>query len=452
MHTVIVIPGIMGTALELPAADGGKSESVWPPTPYETQFGYKRRDKLTDPRVRPTRIISSVLCFQFYSGLLNQLDRMGFTEDGDQNRLITFPYDWRLDLFNVAEQLESVIAEAYSDGATKITLVAHSMGGLITRLVLEDPTMKAKPWFAVIDQFIAIATPHLGAPLALARVLGLDSAMGISKADFAWIASQEAYPSAYQLLPAPGILCCWNQSSLTLAPLDIYNPVTADKLGLKTTLLDRARAVHTSLGAGRRADHIRYFYFAGSGHRTVTRVNLFTKGLGELDFERSEVTRTDDAGDGTVPLNSALPAYGQHHIAVNAHSTAFAGDAFHRVFVRLLGFNEGYALQAVSDEARLTLEAPIIESGSTIEVVLSAIVEEGCLTDIDGTLVLLKKSEHDATQDIEVQRTPIRYTGTPFSQIQFRLNPISDPGHYILQFLGSPNVAEPIAFSVFCGA
>lgn len=449
MHTVIVIPGIMGTALELPNTDGGKSERVWPPTLRETKFGYKRRDKLIDPNVRPTSIISNVLCVQFYSTLLNKLERVGFTEAGDHHRLITFPYDWRLDLFNIAEQLEGVIAKAHFDGATKITLVAHSMGGLITRLVLEDPMMHAKPWFAAIDLFIAIATPHMGAPLALARILGLDSAMGISKADFSWIASHEAYPSAYQLLPAPGNLCCWNQSSLSLETLDIYDPITAERLGLKTTLLDRARAVHEFLGAGYRANRLRYFYFAGSGHRTVTRVNLFTKGLGELDVQRSTVTWTDGAGDGTVLLNSALPVHGQNHIAVNGHTTAFAGDAFHRVFMRLLGFDEGYALQAVGDEARLTLEAPIIESGSTVEVVLSAIMEEGCLTDIDGTLVLTKKSELEATQDIEVQSTPIRYTGMPFRQIQLHLNPICDPGHYILRFLGSPNVAEPIAFSVF---
>lgn len=449
MHIVIVIPGIMGTALELPALDGGKSEMVWPPTPLETKFGYKRRDKLVDPRVRPTKIIRHVLCVQFYSGLFDQLDHLGFTETGQQNRLLAFPYDWRLDLFTIAGQLETLIAKAHADGATKITLVAHSMGGLVTRLILEDPAMQAKPWFAAIDQFIAIATPHLGAPLALARVLGLDSAMGISKADFAWIASQDAYPSAYQLLPAPGDLCCWNQSSLTLAPLDIYDPATAEKLGLKTALLERTRAVHVRLDAGRRAAHIRYFYFAGSGHRTVTRVNLFTKGLGELDLPRSVVTRTDEAGDGTVPLTSALPVRGQHHIAVNEHSTAFAGDPFHRVFARLLGFDEGYALEAVGDEARLTLEAPIIESGSTIEVVLSAINKEGCLTEIDGTLVLMKKPDMETDQDIEAQCIPIRYAGAPFTRLHFRLNPITESGHYVLQFSGSPNVAEPVAFSVF---
>ena len=36
MHVVITVPGIMGTELLL------GDERVWPPTPLETQLGYKR--------------------------------------------------------------------------------------------------------------------------------------------------------------------------------------------------------------------------------------------------------------------------------------------------------------------------------------------------------------------------------------------------------------------------
>jgi hypothetical protein len=68
-----------------------------------------------------------------------------------------------------------------------------------------------------------------------------DSALGISGEDLAWLASREEFPSAYPLLPPPGDEICWNQSDAALASLDIYEPGIAVSLGLKPTLLARAR-------------------------------------------------------------------------------------------------------------------------------------------------------------------------------------------------------------------
>ena len=183
MHIVIVVPGIMGTELLLPTPDG--IEKVWPPTPLETQLGYKRTQKLASAEVKPGGIIAHVACFDFYQPLLDLLTGLGFTADGAAKRQIEFPYDWRRDLFALADDLGELIANAVAQGATRVSLVAHSMGGLISRLLLEDPRFRTQPWFGLIDQLIAIATPHLGAPLALGRVLGQDSAMGNSGADFA---------------------------------------------------------------------------------------------------------------------------------------------------------------------------------------------------------------------------------------------------------------------------
>ena len=62
MHAVIVVPGIMGTELFLPGSASAADEKIWPPTALETQFGYKRRDKLASPRAVPGQIITNVLC------------------------------------------------------------------------------------------------------------------------------------------------------------------------------------------------------------------------------------------------------------------------------------------------------------------------------------------------------------------------------------------------------
>jgi hypothetical protein len=74
MDAVVLIPGIMGTRLILPAAaPGNEPEEVWPPTPLETQRGYKRIDKLQDPLVVAGSVIDNVLCFSFYRTIKDQL-------------------------------------------------------------------------------------------------------------------------------------------------------------------------------------------------------------------------------------------------------------------------------------------------------------------------------------------------------------------------------------------
>ncbi len=449
MHAVLVIPGIMGTRLVLPGKDGADDEEVWPPTPAETQFGYARREKLAHRSVEPREIISQVLCFDFYRPLVDLLADLGFTDTGTEKRLVPFPYDWRRDLFDTASALAAKLDAVHADGATRITLVVHSMGGLIARLLLEGPDWRGRPWFGAIEQLVAIAVPHLGAPLALGRVLGADSAMGISGPDFAWLASCEDYPSAYQLLPAPGEGACWDQADPGLAPLDIYRPEVATSLGLNPTLIARARAVHATLGAA--PAHVRYFYFAGAGHRTATRVNVYRDAAGAILPEQTMLTRTADAGDGTVPMFSALPRNGQRHVATNEHATAFKGEPFRRVFVRLLGGDEGPAEEVeLAAGLALSVEAPVVVAGEDVEVLLHASTEAedtfGALPSVEGELILWRLNE-DAAATIE-RRTPIAYRGPPLERLRLYLEPIAAPGHFRLTFEGSPSDAIPAVFGV----
>src|SRR5262245_50227779 len=271
MKATVFVPGIMGT--ELVTASG---EVVWPPKPLETQFGYNRVNKLLGEDVRPGKIIENVMCFDFYGSLFAQFRELGFQESGDK-RLYLFPYDWRRDLEQTANDLAAQVDAVDRDGAKEIFIVAHSMGGLVSRLVLETAAYDNRPWFRKIKSFIALGTPHQGAPLALARVLGLDSTLGISKEDFRKLASDPRYPSGYQLLPAPNEAACWNKEDLAVGAVDIYDPTTAERLGLNTALLARARFVHDSLAQGKPPTHVRYFYFAGTGHETVTRVNVLER-------------------------------------------------------------------------------------------------------------------------------------------------------------------------------
>lgn len=461
MDAAVLIPGIMGTKLVLPAANPGvEPEEVWPPTPIETQTGYKRIDKLLDPRVIAGEMIDKVLCFSFYRTVKDQLVTLGYTQSGAQKRLVEFAYDWRRDNFDSAEALAARLDRLDAEGVNRIVLVGHSMGGLVARLLMESGKYDGRTWFDKIGLFMALATPHLGAPLALARIFGLDSMLGISGPDFARLAANPAFPSGYQLIPAPGEFPVWNLESPDVAPLDVYNESTAIQLGLDTKLVARAKAMHDVLGSGRCPPHVRYFYFAGSGHRTVTRVNVAARPNRPVDHSRSVVTYTPDAGDGTVPMYSALPVSGQRQIVVNEHATVFEGRPFRHLFFRLMGGDAGDVLEvdamgAPSPGPRLalSLDSPVQHVSRSIELTLSvfnsaAPDEPERVDTITGTIIIEQIYENNEAQPGASIEAAISYTGPSIDRLTILLPPIGLAGLYRLRFQGDPIAANVVPFAV----
>jgi phospholipase A1 len=445
MKAVVFVPGIMGTELFSKAG-----EMLWPPKPLETQFGYGRADKLLDKDVRPGGIIENVVkCFDVYGSLFAQFQQLGFEQDGAQNRLFPFPYDWRLDLEDTARDLARLLDDVDGAGAQDIFLIAHSMGGLVARLVLETGTYTNRPWFAKIRTFIAMATPHQGAPLALARVLGLDSTLGISKEDFRKLTSDPRYPSGYQLLPAPNEAACWSKADLAVGSVDIYDPAKAAGLGLDPALLARARFVHDSLARGAAPAGVRYFYFAGTGHETVTRVNVLEKN-DTFPVEEMVLTRTQDAGDGTVPFWSALPRAVQKQVVVNEHMHVFCGMPFKRVFYRLLGGDLGVPLESINappppGPTQLSIPTPVIQVNQAFELL---VVPQPSAGKIDGKLLLQKLDDNGALVGAAEAMSTISYQGPSVSHLRLSMPAITTPGFFQLTFEGTPANSEPLRFAV----
>jgi pimeloyl-ACP methyl ester carboxylesterase len=436
--TAIFVPGIMGTELNLPSG-----EVVWPPKVSETILGYGRIAELQSPDLSATRIIRKVSCVDFYEPMLSLFRQLGF-ESGGPKQLIEHPYDWRRDLFDLADgladKLDAVTAE-------EIIIVAHSMGGLISRLVLETDIYRTRHFFPKITKFIALATPHNGAPLALARVLGLDKALGISAADFKRLSENEDYPSGYQLLPAPGEDACWDTSAGgDLSPLDFYDPQVAVRLGMKPSLVARTKALHQALLAGAVPHHVRYFYFSGAGHKTATRVNV--------NGGQHQVVFTPDAGDGTVPMWSSLPRAEQKQVVINEHANVFRGLPFKRVFFRLLGGDAGppkETLEALEAEAAalnplyISLQKPIFDAGDPIEFVIAS---EALITDIEGRLVFDRLTNNDRVEVAAAETRELRYIGPGVYFFAMTLDVSLQPGFYELRYEGERPMAERVVFVV----
>ncbi|WP_405123599.1 alpha/beta hydrolase [Pseudomonas sp. M20] len=460
MEVVFLIPGIMGTSLVLPAKNPGDTdEEVWPPTPSEAALKYKRLHKLMDPALKPGSPIHKVACYNFYSLLRTHLDDLGYPNDDSAKRRVEFGYDWRLDNVHTADLLAQRIEAEYAKGARSISLVAHSMGGMVARLLLEGGKYNERPWFKSIRLLVTLATPHLGAPLALARIFGLDGVAGLNASDVAKLANNPAYPSAYQLIPAPDEAAIWSMESPDLASVDPYDADSAKDLGLVPELLERARAVHDVLGREQRPEHVRYVYFAGSGHRTLTRVNVVHTPGQAVQHSQSRLTFTDDAGDGTVPLYSSLPSKGQRQIVINEHSTVFKGSSFRRAFFRLLGGDAGTALENADN---LDIEGSLL-SGSldrqayaigqevelTLQVVNRSLADEAPPIDkITGELVLERLHEVSLVP-LTIARLPLTYQGTPLRRLSTLLADItSSAGLYRLTFEGKPSLREALPFVV----
>ncbi|MFI5030551.1 MAG: lipase family alpha/beta hydrolase [Reyranellales bacterium] len=126
------------------------------------------------------------------------------------NCVIGFGYDWRQDNLTVtAKMLQNFLYDlTTTPGNTvdKITLIGHSMGGLVSRAYLESvalspdtKTAQDATILGMIDQLITLGTPHLGAPMALGPIAKtLELVKGLDGEIFVWLLSE-----IFSTVPSP---------------------------------------------------------------------------------------------------------------------------------------------------------------------------------------------------------------------------------------------------------
>ncbi|WP_186143684.1 lipase/acyltransferase domain-containing protein [Burkholderia gladioli] len=233
------------------------------------------------------------------------------------------PYDWRETNEDSArkfgkalEELDAVYAAA---GQTyKLYIIGHSMGGLVSRCLLENPESKSAPWFDKAQALITLATPHYGAPLALKAMLGQKLLPAEVKEYVTYIQSvvnNPLFPSTYELLPPPGKTFIQDTKGNTL---DVYSaestePFMGDltKFGFSPTSLQDAKQFFLTLTVSSPDNTpIPYHCFVGTGTDTLANSSLqqaFTyqpdsSNPGSDPFNASVASK---AGDGIVPADSA---------------------------------------------------------------------------------------------------------------------------------------------------
>lgn len=220
---VIVIPGILGSRL----ADD-KGHEHWPGSLFKFIFGNydglalnidaKTLEPIDDGLVA-TDVAREAFGVKIYGEIIRTLEQHGRYEKGNigeriklrRRRYYVFPYDWRQDNVVTVKKLDAFIKQLkqdYNDPTLKVDIIAHSMGGLITRYysrygtqdVLDDNDFPVNMAGAAnIRKAILLGTPNLGSVKALQGFIkGYEIELqSVSTETLATM------PSAYQLLPHP---------------------------------------------------------------------------------------------------------------------------------------------------------------------------------------------------------------------------------------------------------
>ena len=232
---VFVLHGIMGSLLSV-HEQGGHSDRVWI-NPLRLANGEFRR--LRHPA---GDAVSADGLYRVYLPLI-----MGLDSAWD---VVPVPYDWRLGIDVAAERL----AQRVDEWGKPAHLVAHSMGGLVCRMLR---ARHRKSWDRLVDRddgsrggrLVMLGTPSLGS-------LSIVTALTAQNKMVRWLARLDlrnnidevqevvaSFPGAYQLLPSPDL------PEPDSAHARLYDPAAWAENQVRPSLLDEARQIHAELAA-----------------------------------------------------------------------------------------------------------------------------------------------------------------------------------------------------------
>jgi hypothetical protein len=282
---VIVVPGIMGSQLGLVRTAPLPNDILWV-DPIDIGIG-----RLTTLRLPgAARIVSLGVVLYSYLKLKLELRAAGFA-------VAFHDYDWRLGV----DELGRAFAERLrNEPAPRLAIVAHSMGGLVSRAAM------ALPGAERVERIILLGSPNFGSFATIQALRGTYAVVrkiarlaGDASAEFLAGEVFNTFPSLYQMLPAAS--CCDGT--------DLFDAATWPSSGPRPdpALLQHARAVQSMLAQ----PDSRFASIVGIGQETVTAVRR------RADDFMYTITRH---GDGTVPaISAALPGAPTHYAPV-AHS------------------------------------------------------------------------------------------------------------------------------------
>src|SRR6185437_8036323 len=295
---IIFIPGIMGS--ELTVTEDGDDDVVWISF-LKLIWGGINKLRLANDGAQEAdsklRVQPSGLDKDSYAEAILWLKAYWNVEP--------FAYDWRKDLDRAAEGLKDLVQAKFKD--QPVHLVAHSMGGLVSR---NFTRLYPKVWKAMSEpkkvqggRLIMLGTTNYGSyAIAQAMVAKDKLVKWLAAADLRHDLEEvldvlNGFVGSYQLLPSPAKLPASEQG--------LYNVATWGRYPIVGSHLNRARKFHMDLDVPATTDPERMTYIAGCNQETLNGVTIDAPGMFKFDVTLK--------GDGRVThalgLLPSVPTY-----------------------------------------------------------------------------------------------------------------------------------------------
>ncbi|MBK9308549.1 MAG: CHAT domain-containing protein [Nitrospira sp.] len=273
---IIFIPGIMGS--ELTVTEDGDDDLIWVSFPRLIWGGIEKLQLTKDGMQEADsqlRVQPSGLDKDSYAEAVLWLKAYWNVEP--------FAYDWRKDMDKAAEWLKDLVESKYKD--QPVHLVAHSMGGLVSRNFIR---LYPKVWKAMLEpkkvqggRLIMLGTPNYGShAIANAMVAGDKLVRRLAAADLHHNLNEvleilNGFVGSYQLLPSPTKLLASEQK--------LYESSMWGRYPIVNAHLQRAKKFHADLEAAVTIDPDRMAYIAGCNQETLAGVRI--DGPGQFEFD-----------------------------------------------------------------------------------------------------------------------------------------------------------------------
>ncbi len=298
---VIFVPGTMGSELWL------GSEKVWPNVNFLLKhpeiFRYSEDTQLKPKGIlNEMVIVPNLISFDQYNLLGDYLvEELGYERE---NNFIEFAYDWRQDVRQSARELARFI-----DGwnvNSPITLIAHSLGTLVSRYYVEKLGGKKR-----VGRLLLIGGPHQGVPKIAANLL-----TGVDLLPFGLMGKKlteiiETFPTCYQILPL--YPCATDQNGNSINFLEDESWVKPAYRPLHRA----AREFRRELGTKSSVPTLSIF---GYGIKTAMQIRVQRDSNG--DFQKALID-VQPSGDSSVPESSAVLPRTEIHPVQQYHGTLF---------------------------------------------------------------------------------------------------------------------------------
>lgn len=333
------------------------------------------------------------------------------------------PYDWRYAPDTILEQ-GILVGDTYGNSVTKdlvaeliylaktsktkkVTLVAHSNGGLVGKQLMIE--LQKKGLDGLVDTIIFVGMPEYGTPQAITSLLyGHEQSIAGGFILSASVAKQLGVnmPTAYTLLPSVKYFETNGGVSIDgdmITQKHNLNVVLTQKANINNQLLHKADDLHATLDAWIPPSHLSIYQIVGTGVLT-------TSGLMQ-DSNKKPIPTYNTSGDGVVQdmYNRLQKTYGRSGISVvvDLYNTKFKhADMMNATAV----ISKIHALMQISKTGEFVSEPYVTHSDDHVLVAIrssNSVVSNKTITvkGVEGVDVLKHNTLHQLDESKTLYNT-----------------------------------------------